>query len=101
MAPGGGFTKFRWLCTILGLIFYIGDIISDLLLTVQYFRCGHCTWAVLTLVFILSGSLCIQIFSYAWFEDDRKNENYEEEDKPLSTGHLIGIHVLQFGIFTR
>lgn len=101
MTSGGGFTTFRWLCTIIGLIFYFGDIISDLLLTVQYFRVGHCTWAVLTLVFILSGSLCIQIFSYAWFEDDKKNDNYEEDDKPLSTGHLIGVHILQIGIFTR
>ncbi|XP_065151038.1 XK-related protein 9 [Paramisgurnus dabryanus] len=101
ISTGGGFTTFRWLCTIIGLIFYLGDIISDFLLTVQYFKRGHVIWATLTLVFIVSGSLCIQIFSYAWFKDDKKNNNYEEGNRPLSTGRLIGIHVLQIGIFTR
>ncbi|XP_051971208.1 XK-related protein 9-like [Xyrauchen texanus] len=93
----GDFSTFRWLCTIIGFIFYLGDIGSDLLLTVQYFRAGHLTWAALTLVFILSGSLCIQIFSYAWFNDDKR----DKEEDSLSTGHLIGIHVLQIGIITR
>lgn len=94
-----GFTTFRWLCTIFGLIFYLGDIGSDLLLSVQYFRSGQITWAALTLVFVLVGSVCIQIFSYAWFKDDKENE--EVVDKGLSTPDLIGIHVLQIGIITR
>lgn len=81
----------------MGFIFYVGDIGSDLLLSVQYFRNGHVTWAALTLVFVLIGSVCIQIFSYAWFKDDEEKEN----DKDLSTCHLIGIHVLQIGILTR
>lgn len=98
-STGRGFTTFRWLCTIFGLIFYLGDIGSDLLLSVQYFRSGHVTWAALTLVFVLVGSVCIQIFSYAWFKDDKEND--EDVDKGLSTSHLIGIHVLQIGIFTR
>lgn len=82
----------------MGLIFYVGDIGSDLLLSVQYFRNGHVTWAALTLVFVLIASVCIQMFSYAWFKDDKKNE---ENDKDLSTCHLIGIHALQIGILTR
>lgn len=97
-STGGEFTVFRCLCTLLGLIFYVGDIVSDLLLSVQYFRSGHVTWAALTLVFVLIASVCIQIFSYAWFKDDEENE---ENDKDLSTCHLIGIHVLQIGILTR
>ncbi|XP_016301542.1 XK-related protein 9 [Sinocyclocheilus anshuiensis] len=96
---GKRFTWFRWLCTVFGLLFYLADIGSDFLLSVQYFKSGHVTWAALTLVFVLVGSLCIQIFSYAWFKDDK--ENYEEDDKGLSTCHLISIHVLQIGIFTR
>uniref|UniRef100_A0A673H009 XK-related protein n=1 Tax=Sinocyclocheilus rhinocerous TaxID=307959 RepID=A0A673H009_9TELE len=95
---GKRFTWFRWLCTVFGLLFYLADIGSDFLLSVQYFKRGHVTWAALTLVFVLVGSLCIQIFSYAWFKDDK--ENYEEDDKGLSTCHLISIHVLQIGIFT-
>ncbi|KAG1953883.1 XK-related protein 9 [Pimephales promelas] len=98
-STGGGFTTFRWLCTVFGLLFYLGDIVSDLVLSVQYFRGGHATWAALTLLFVLVGSVCIQIFSYAWFKDDKEND--EVVDKGLSTCHLIGIHVLQIGIFTR
>ncbi|XP_067233619.1 XK-related protein 9 [Chanodichthys erythropterus] len=97
-STGSKFTIFRCLGTLLGLIFYVGDIVSDLLLSVQYFRSGHVTWAALTLVFVLIASVCIQIFSYAWFKDDEENE---ENDKDLSTCHLIGIHVLQIGILTR
>ncbi|KAK2869957.1 hypothetical protein Q8A67_024349 [Cirrhinus molitorella] len=87
------------LCTFLGLLFYLLDIGSDFLLSVQYFRSGHVTWAVLTLVFVLVGSVCIQIFSYEWFEDDKEID--EKDDKGLSTCHLIGIHALQIGICTR
>ncbi|KAL1248783.1 hypothetical protein QQF64_022101 [Cirrhinus molitorella] len=93
------FTRFRMLCTFLGLLFYLLDIGSDFLLSVQYFRSGHVTWAVLTLVFVLVGSVCIQIFSYEWFEDDKEID--EKDDKGLSTCHLIGIHALQIGICTR
>ncbi|CAM4721874.1 unnamed protein product [Leuciscus chuanchicus] len=98
-STGRRFSAFRWLCTFFGLIFYLGDIVSDLLLSVQYFRGAHITWAALTLVFVLVGSVCIQIFSYAWFKDDKEND--EVVDKGLSTSDLIGIHLLQIGIFTR
>uniref|UniRef100_A0A9J8BBR1 XK-related protein n=1 Tax=Cyprinus carpio carpio TaxID=630221 RepID=A0A9J8BBR1_CYPCA len=96
---GKRFSWFRWLCSVFGLLFYLADIGSDFLLSVQYFKKGHVTWAALTLVFVLVGSLCIQIFSYAWFKDDK--ENYGEDNKALSPCHLICIHVLQIGIFTR
>ncbi|XP_067291184.1 XK-related protein 9 [Pseudorasbora parva] len=92
------FSPFRWLCTVFGLVFYLGDIGSDLLLSVQYFRSGYVTWAALTLAFVLVGSVCIQIFSYAWFKDDEENAGGY---KALSTCNLIGIHVLQIGLFTR
>uniref|UniRef100_A0A8C2CQ70 XK-related protein n=1 Tax=Cyprinus carpio TaxID=7962 RepID=A0A8C2CQ70_CYPCA len=99
MTSGEKFTWFRWLCTVFGVLFYLGDTGSDFMLSMQYFSRGHLTWAILTLVFVLVGSVCIQAFSFAWFKDDK--DNYEEDDKGLSTCHLIGIHVLQIGIFTR
>ncbi|XP_059380099.1 XK-related protein 9-like [Carassius carassius] len=98
MKSGEKFTWFRWLSTVFGIIFHLGDTGSDFMLSVQYFRSGHLIWATLTLVFVLAGSVCIQAFSYAWFKDDKNNY---EDDKGLSTCHLIGIHVLQIGIFTR
>ncbi|XP_026056842.1 XK-related protein 9 [Carassius auratus] len=98
MKSGEKFTWFRWLSTVFGIIFHLGDTGSDFMLSVQYFRRGHLIWATLTLVFVLAGSVCIQAFSYAWFKDDKKNY---KDDEGLSTCHLIGIHVLQIGIFTR
>ncbi|KAK2814963.1 hypothetical protein Q7C36_023229 [Tachysurus vachellii] len=92
-----GFTKFRWICTLIGLIFSVVDIASDILLSLQYFREGHYTWFALTLLFVLVGSLCTQIFSYCWFREDC---NGEEGTESLTTS--IGLlHLLHLGFFTR
>lgn len=91
----GEFSKFRWICTIIGLFFSLVDIGSDLLLSVQYFRQGLYIWFALTLVFVLVGSICAQTFSYAWFKDD-SDRNGESE------AHCIPfLHLLQMGFFTR
>lgn len=92
-----GFTKFRWICTFIGLIFSVVDIGSDLLLSLQYCREGHYTWVALTLSFMLIGSLCSQIFSYSWFRDD---SNGEGESKMHAT-HIGLLHVLHMGFYTR
>ncbi|XP_005162707.1 XK-related protein 9 isoform X1 [Danio rerio] len=90
---------FRWLCTLFGFIFYLGDIGSDILLSVQYFRRGHVTWAALTLTFVLVASVTVQTFSYAWFKDDNKES--QTNVKCIPTCYLIGIHLLQIGICSR
>ncbi|XP_056307121.1 XK-related protein 9 [Danio aesculapii] len=90
---------FRWLCTLFGFIFYLGDIGSDILLSVQYFRSGHVTWAALTLTFVLVASVTVQTFSYAWFKDDNKESQKNVKCNP--TCCLIGIHLLQIGICSR
>ncbi|MCJ8745735.1 hypothetical protein PDJAM_G00133830 [Pangasius djambal] len=92
-----GFTRFRWICTFVGLVFSVVDIASDLLLSLQYFREGHYTWFALTLSFILIGSLCTQIFSYSWFRDDYN----DEEETQTQTTHMGLLHLLHLGFFTR
>lgn len=91
------FSRFRWICTLIGLIFSVVDIASDFLLSLQYFREGHYTWFGLTLLFILAGSLCAQIFSYSWFRDDC---NIEEETNAQTTRTGL-LHLLHLGFFTR
>ncbi|KAI5617134.1 XK-related protein 9, partial [Silurus asotus] len=83
---------------LIGLIFSVVDIVSDLLLSLQYFREGQYTWFALTLSFILIGSLCTQIFSYSWFRDDHE---CEAENKKTSTTHMGLLHLLHMGFFTR
>ncbi|XP_036414259.1 XK-related protein 9 [Colossoma macropomum] len=94
MDSNGGFTKFRWICTVIGLIFSVADIGSDLLVSLQYFKEGKCIWFALTLSFIIIASLCTHVFSYVWFKDDRENEE-------LPKACLVAVHLLQLGFFTR
>ncbi|TSK98375.1 XK-related protein 9 [Bagarius yarrelli] len=88
------FCKFRWICTLVGLIFSVVDIASDLLLSLQFFGEGHYAWCALTLTFFLIGSVCTQIFSYSWFKDD-----YNGEQEPETNMGLL--HLLHLGFFTR
>ncbi|XP_070960439.1 XK-related protein 9-like [Oncorhynchus clarkii lewisi] len=99
------FTKTRWICTIIGLGFYLVDIVTDVGLAVKYFLVGNLVWAGLTLLFVVVGSAATQVFSYTWYRDDTRNPLVNPGgDKLISgmnRGRLIGLHVLQMGIFTR
>ncbi|KAI4880459.1 hypothetical protein NFI96_011291 [Prochilodus magdalenae] len=98
MDSSGGFTKFRWICTVIGLFCSLADIGSDLLVSVQYFKEGLYIWFGLTLSFMLIASLCAHIFSYVWFEDDR---NQGPENVKLSKPCMVVVHLLQMGFITR
>ncbi|XP_055784037.1 XK-related protein 9-like [Salvelinus fontinalis] len=99
------FTKTRWICTIIGLGFYLVDIVTDVALAVKYFLVGKLVWAGLTLLFVVIGSAASQVFSYTWYRDDMRNPLFNPGgDKLISgmnRGRLIGLHVMQMGIFTR
>uniref|UniRef100_A0A4W4GEG5 XK-related protein n=1 Tax=Electrophorus electricus TaxID=8005 RepID=A0A4W4GEG5_ELEEL len=100
------FTKFRWICTVFGLLFSVADIASDLLLCVQYGLTGHIAWCALTLLFILSGSVFCQVFSFAWFMDDSTSSDgpsgaSRDQQTRRCTAYLVVVHMLQMGFFTR
>ncbi|XP_062841914.1 XK-related protein 9 [Trichomycterus rosablanca] len=102
----GEFTKFRWICTVIGMIFSVVDIGSDLLLSAQYCWKGYYAWFGLTVSFILVGSLCAQIFSYSWFRDDLREEELRREDdvrreEQASTPCQALLHLLQLGFYER
>lgn len=103
MQSDSGYTKLRAIFTIFGLVLYVADIGTDTILAVQYFRKGELYWAALTILFVFVGTLGTQIFSYIWYKDDMNNVFIEGEPfiSGMSKSTLIGLHVMQMGIFTR
>ncbi|XP_052339994.1 XK-related protein 9-like [Oncorhynchus keta] len=99
------FTKTRWICTVIGLGFYLVDIVTDVGLAVNYFLVGDLVWAALTLLFVVVGSAATQVFSYTWYRDDMRkplaNPGGDGLICEMNRGGLIGLHVMQTGIFTR
>ncbi|XP_063063603.1 XK-related protein 9 [Engraulis encrasicolus] len=100
------FTKVRWVLTVIGLVLYVVDIASDVVLAAKYLCDGQMVWAVLTVVFVLSASVCTQIFSYRWFRDDKAEESRRSggeqvEESCVPWGLIRGLHIMQMGIFTR
>ncbi|KAL4635183.1 XK-related protein 9-like [Arapaima gigas] len=99
-----GFTKRRCITTIIGIIIYVTDIGTDIWVAVQYFRDGHVSWGTLTLLFMLCGLACTQIFSYTWFCDDGdivdSADGMDAADQ-LSRASTVALHLLQMGIFIR
>lgn len=99
------YTKNRWIFTIVGLLFYIVDVIMDVVVALKYFQEKLYVWAGLTLVFVLAGLLVTHIFSYAWYIDDMNdviiNPEGRETISGMSKGRLTVLHLFGMGIFTR
>jgi len=99
------YSKLRWFWTIASLLLYIVDIATDVSLALKYVQEGQLLWAGLTLGFVLAGLLATQIFSYAWYIDDMKNDALNPGGKVIKSGlvsvGLMSLHVLGMGIFTR
>ncbi|XP_020501786.1 XK-related protein 9 [Labrus bergylta] len=99
------YTKLRWLLTIAGLFLYVVDIWTDIVLALKYFQEKHFVWSALTVVFVLTGLLVTNIFSYAWYRDDMRDVMLNPEGKTtilgLSKGGLAALHLCGVGIFTR
>ncbi|XP_017261952.1 XK-related protein 9 [Kryptolebias marmoratus] len=93
------FSKLRWLLAVGGLVLYVVDTGTDVALVVGYFLDKQYTWSGLTVMFILTGMLVTQIFSYAWFRDDMKNG--EQITAGMSKSKSAALHVFGMGIFTR
>ncbi|KAK1884761.1 XK-related protein 9 [Dissostichus eleginoides] len=99
------YAKHRWLLTIAGLLFYVVDVLTDVLLALRYFQQKDYLWTALTLTFVLTGLLVTQIFSYSWYWDDindpLQNPNGEPNISGMSRGAIAALHLLGVGIFTR
>uniref|UniRef100_A0A3Q3VQE1 XK-related protein n=1 Tax=Mola mola TaxID=94237 RepID=A0A3Q3VQE1_MOLML len=98
-------TVLRWLLTIAGLLLHVVDVWTDMALVLKYFQERHFLWTGLTLVFVLSGLVVMQIFSFAWYRDDMNDALLKPEGKTsmpgLSKCSLAVLHLHGVGIFFR
>ncbi|CAH1253250.1 XKR4 [Branchiostoma lanceolatum] len=68
---GSTFTIFDALFIIVSMSTFLVDIVTDAMVSVQYFRAGNrVEWGSLTLTFIIVPSLVMQVFSTRWFMAD-------------------------------
>lgn len=89
------YTKYNFALSVFGIIIYVTDLVADIVLSARYFRDGQYVFGVLTLSFVLCGTLIIQCFSYSWLKDDLKKTGQENEHS------FLLLHCLQGGVFTR
>ncbi|XP_062045536.1 XK-related protein 9 isoform X1 [Lepus europaeus] len=89
------YTKCNFVMSVLGIIIYITDLIVDILVSVRFFHEKQYIFGVLTLSFMLFGTLVVQCFSYSWFKADLKKAG--QETQPC----FLLLHCLQMGVFTR
>ncbi|KAM4533403.1 XK-related protein 9 [Odontesthes bonariensis] len=93
------YSKLRWLLTILGLVLYVLDIWNDIGLALNYFYEAKYVWSGMTVMFVFTGLLVSQIFSYVWYLDDM--DEGEQTIAGMSKGGLAALHVICMGIFIR
>ncbi|MEQ2225626.1 hypothetical protein ILYODFUR_019417 [Ilyodon furcidens] len=94
------YSKWRWLLNLGGLFMYIGDICTDTALAFRYFQEAQYVWSGMTALFIITGLVINQIFSYAWFSDNMEDKQ-EQVMICRSKGRLLALHVFGMGIFLR
>ena len=73
------------------ILTFVADIASDVVVSVRYFLDGSYLWFLLTVVFVISSSIVVQIFSACWF--------YEDSEDQTSATYLL--HLCQLGTIVR
>ncbi|KAM9689730.1 XK-related protein 9 isoform 1-T1 [Dama dama] len=89
------YTKLNFMMSVLGIMIYVTDLIMDIWVSVRFFHERQYVFGVLTVSFMLFGTLVVQCFSYSWFKADFKEAGQE------SHHCLLLLHCLQGGVFTR
>ncbi|XP_004637596.1 XK-related protein 9 [Octodon degus] len=89
------YTKCNFMMSVLGIIIYITDLIVDIWISVKFSLEGQYVFGVLTLSFMLFGTLVAQCFSYSWFKTDLKKAGQENQHC------FLLLHCLQGGVFVR
>ncbi|KAM9826969.1 XK-related protein 9 [Neosynchiropus ocellatus] len=99
------YSKVRWTFTLIGIFFYCLDIVTDVALAVQYFQEENYLWMSLTVLFVLTGMVVTQLFSYSWYLDDKEDTLFYPDGKEalsgVTEGGVLALHVFGLSIFTR
>lgn len=74
-------------------VLYIADIVTDMLVSVKYFRNGDYIWFSLTLLCVVAASLVMMMFSLKWL--------YDDTDEQVNKTKAVVLHVLQIGPLKR
>lgn len=78
---------------LLCVIFYVGDVGTDMLVSVVYFKNENYVWFALTLTCVIGASLVMMGFSLSWYYDDTSPE--------VGKMKTVILHVLQLGPLQR
>ncbi|XP_006860089.1 PREDICTED: XK-related protein 9 [Chrysochloris asiatica] len=89
------YTKKDFALSVLGISIYILDLIVDIWVSFRFFHEGKYVFGVLTVSFMLFGTLVVQCFSYSWYKSDLKKTGQEH------LHYFLLLHCLQAGVFTR
>ncbi|RVE58757.1 hypothetical protein OJAV_G00198230 [Oryzias javanicus] len=63
-------SKLRTIFLFIGFVLYLMDIGTDICLVLNCIKDGQYLWGGMTMMFVLTGTLSTQPFSYAWYRDD-------------------------------
>ncbi|XP_004602632.2 XK-related protein 9 [Sorex araneus] len=89
------YTKRNYALSVAGIIIYILDLFIDIYVSVKFFCEGEFVFGILTVSFMLIGTLIVQCFSYSWFKSDSKRTGQEVQH------YFLLLHWLQGGVFVR
>ena len=101
-----GFTWFDTLFLLGGMITYIADMTTDIVVGMQYFFDDAYVWAGLTFGFVVVSSVTLQYFSFRWFVADAQVDGHPIKSrgichKILHWFYWLVTHILQLGTINR
>ncbi|XP_066274593.1 XK-related protein 6-like [Branchiostoma lanceolatum] len=96
------FTYIDALFVIVGIVTFLADIVSDVVLAVtNYFLQGYYGWFAMTITFVLLPSIVLQLCSIRWYLQDRSRVPESEKAGVLSCVWRGLLHFLQLGTMWR
>lgn len=78
-----------------GVIAFFADLISDIILSIDYFHSSRFWLAIMTLMFVIVPNFTLSLFSLSWYIDKYESEKkiQEEKKKQLSSSVVVESHL--------
>ena len=101
------FTWFDVFFILGGMVTYIADMVTDIVVGMQYFFTEDWWWSGLTLGFVIFSSVTLQYFSFRWFVADRHDDGNPNQQKRGILRKIcywfywLVTHILQLGTINR
>ncbi len=89
-----------------GMITYIADMATDIIVGLQYLTTPDYWWAGLTLGFVVVSSITLQYFSFRWFVADAQVDGHPIKSRGICRRimhwfYWLVTHILQLGTINR